>query len=136
VAPMQPAACTEPCTSESACFGGLRHSRHSRRKPCNKEKAGGGWGSMRGENAAGGGNFSVPVGGPKSGGESVAVEGELARQIVAAEGSNEWTLMHRFNKAADLLDQALRVGTPQVQSPLGYPRSLGFGVQGVWPFFV
>ena len=60
---------------------------------------------------AGGGNFSVPVGGAKSGGGSVAVEGEIARQIVEAEDSSAWTLMHRFNKAADLLDQALRVRT-------------------------
>jgi hypothetical protein len=51
------------------------------------------------------------VGGAKSGGESVAIENEVARQIVEAEGNNEWTLMHRFNKAADLLDQALRVCT-------------------------
>ena len=55
----------------------------------------------------------MPVGPPPKGGSgSVAVEGELARQIVEAEGSNEWTLMHRFNKAADLLDQALRVCFP------------------------
>ena len=32
------------------------------------------------------------------------------RQIVEAESSDQWTLMHRFNKAADLLGQALNVG--------------------------
>ena len=61
---------------------------------------------------AGGGNFTVPVPGSSATSEedpAVAVEDDLSRQIVQAESSNEWTLMHRFKKAADLLEGALRV---------------------------
>ena len=55
---------------------------------------------------AGGGNFNVPIPGAndEAGGEA-SFEDELSRQIVAAENSSAWTLMHRFNKAADLLSQ-------------------------------
>jgi len=37
------------------------------------------------------------------------VGGELARHIVDFEQSDQMTLMHRFNKAADLLDQVQQV---------------------------
>ena len=48
---------------------------------------------------------------------AAAVEDDLSRQIVQAESSNEWTLMHRFNKAADLLEGALRVREPKQSFP-------------------
>lgn len=64
---------------------------------------------------AGGSNFSVPLpGGPgsKAGGAAAGFEDELSRTIVDAEDSSAWTLMHRYNKAADLLGQVLAVGRP------------------------
>lgn len=48
---------------------------------------------------------------------SAKLENELVRQIAEAENSDQWTLMHRFNKAADLLDLALRVSS-HCQQPL------------------
>ncbi len=60
----------------------------------------------------GGRNFSIPIPGVKGAADtSSAIEtsSELVRQIGEAESSDQWTLMHRFNRAADLLDQALTV---------------------------
>ena len=55
----------------------------------------------------------IPRGDQGSGENPLAgVEDELSRQIVEAENSSAWTLMHRFNKAADLMDMALSVGSP------------------------
>jgi len=52
-------------------------------------------------------NFIVPIpGGPQP---SVEVTGdELLQKIIDAESSNAWTLMHRYNLGADLLDQILQ----------------------------
>ena len=61
---------------------------------------------------AGGRNFSIPIPGAKgAAGASPGVDtsNDLVRQIADAESSDQWTLMHRFNRAADLLDQALTV---------------------------
>lgn len=53
-------------------------------------------------------NFTIPVPGPKkldTKDHSLAFEDEISRIIVDAEvNSGAWTLMHRFNKAAELLD--------------------------------
>ena len=40
---------------------------------------------------------------------TLQVGGELARSIADFEQQSQMTLMHRFNKAADLLDQVLQV---------------------------
>ena len=56
----------------------------------------------------------MPIPGAKGKAEGGAsFEDELSRQIVAAEASSAWTLMHRFNKAADLLAQLKDVSQPQ-----------------------
>lgn len=64
-------------------------------------------------NVAGGRNFSIPLPGTTgksdSSGELLSSDNELVRQIAEAEQSGQWTLMHRFNRAADLLEQALSV---------------------------
>ncbi|GLC33353.1 hypothetical protein PLESTB_000342400 [Pleodorina starrii] len=59
-----------------------------------------------------GGNFVVPL--PSKDGEPVEPQGpdvakdELSRNIIEAEvNSTQWTLMHRFNKAADLISEVL-----------------------------
>ena len=57
-------------------------------------------------------NFSVPVPGPKSAHArddvSASFDDEISRIIVDAEvNSGGWTLMHRFNKASDLIDGIL-----------------------------
>ena len=62
----------------------------------------------------GGRNFSIPIPGAKGAADTSAgvdTSNELVRQIADAESSDQWTLMHRFNKAADLLDQALTVSS-------------------------
>ena len=64
--------------------------------------------------ASGGSNYSIPVPGAAG---SLAKENPLARfeddlsrTIVDCEvNADQWTLMHRYNKAADLLEQALNV---------------------------
>ena len=62
---------------------------------------------------AGGGNFSIPLPGgpgPKTADSTAGFEDELSRTIVDCEvNSGAWTLMHRYNKAADLLAQVLAV---------------------------
>lgn len=53
-------------------------------------------------------NFNVPV--PRPGAEEeegVAVDDALVAAIIDAENSSAWTLMHRFNRAADLLGDVL-----------------------------
>lgn len=62
----------------------------------------------------GAGNFSVPVPGPKKAehrkGSLGGFEDELSRIIVDAEvNSGAWTLMHRCNKASDLINEVLSV---------------------------
>lgn len=36
-------------------------------------------------------------------------EDEISREIVEAEQSSAWTLMHRYNKAHDLLEKVVQV---------------------------
>lgn len=59
----------------------------------------------------GGGNFSVPVPGSRVKAEkdrALGFEDELSRIIVDCEANtNAWTLMHRFNKATDLLGDVM-----------------------------
>ena len=48
--------------------------------------------------------------GAKAGDAAAGFEDELSRTIVDSEvNSSAWTLMHRYNKAADLLAQTLSV---------------------------
>jgi hypothetical protein len=64
---------------------------------------------------AGGSNYNVPV--PGASGASLskdnplaAFDDELSRTIVDLEvNADQWTLMHRYNKAADLVEQVLQV---------------------------
>ena len=63
---------------------------------------------------AGGANYSVPVpGAPDSEAKSnplAGFEDDLSRTIVDCEvNADQWTLMHRYNKATELLEQALNV---------------------------
>ena len=68
---------------------------------------------------AGGANFSVPVPGGSKAAEAdggAEIEDELARAIVECEvHSSEWTLMHRYNKAAELIEGILQA-TPLPRS--------------------
>ncbi|MEW5309696.1 MAG: hypothetical protein WDW38_001561 [Sanguina aurantia] len=54
-------------------------------------------------------NFTVPLPSPhradslEPSSSASAMKDELSREIVSAEQTSAWTLMHRFNKAADLL---------------------------------
>ena len=68
---------------------------------------------VQAHDCAGGSNFSIPLpGGPgaKAGDKAAQFEDELSRTIVDCEvNSGAWTLMHRYNKAADLLSQTLSV---------------------------
>jgi hypothetical protein len=48
---------------------------------------------------------------------TLQVGGELARSIADFEQQSQMTLMHRFNKAADLLDQVLQVCSSSPQHP-------------------
>ncbi|GFR47292.1 hypothetical protein Agub_g8979 [Astrephomene gubernaculifera] len=58
-----------------------------------------------------GGNWVVPLpstDAPRDDGRSSdAAADELSRAVIEAESSSQWTLMHRFNKAADLLSEVL-----------------------------
>ena len=64
---------------------------------------------------AGGANYSVPVPGApgseaKSSDPLAGFEDDLSRTIVDCEvNADQWTLMHRYNKATELLEQALNV---------------------------
>ena len=64
---------------------------------------------------AGGGNFNCPIPGPKAAvpqddGPLAEFEDELSRTIVDCEvNSSAWTLMHRYNKATELMDSVLNV---------------------------
>ncbi|KAL4448876.1 hypothetical protein ABPG77_007593 [Micractinium sp. CCAP 211/92] len=58
----------------------------------------------------GGGNFTVPVPGPRAqgGDRSQGFDDELSRIIVDCEvNTGAWTLMHRFNKASELLGDVM-----------------------------
>ncbi len=61
----------------------------------------------------GGSNFTVPMPGGKQAAFAdplAAFSEPLARAIVDAEvNSSMWTLMHRCNKASDLLNEVLQV---------------------------
>ena len=63
----------------------------------------------------GGANFSVPIPGGSKATEADAatgIEDDLARTIVDCEvNSSEWTLMHRYNKASDLIEGILAAST-------------------------
>lgn len=66
---------------------------------------------------AGGGNFNCPIPGPKSAAPEddalAGFEDDLSRTIVDCEvNSSAWTLMHRYNKATELLDSVLNVSFP------------------------
>ena len=66
---------------------------------------------------AGGGNFSCPIPGPQSAapedGALAEIEDDLSRAIVDCEvNSSAWTLMHRYNKATELIDSVLNVSHP------------------------
>ena len=62
---------------------------------------------------AGGSNYSVPVPGAAGGaGDDVTAkfEDDISRTIVDCEvNADQWTLMHRYNKAAKLLEAAMQV---------------------------
>jgi len=64
-------------------------------------------------NCTGGGNFNIPIPSPASATpEDDAVgqfEDNISRSIVEAGSSSAWTLMHRYNKATELLDSVLSV---------------------------
>jgi alpha-glucan,water dikinase len=53
-------------------------------------------------------NFNVPIATRSVEAEAAgAVEDPLVREIIDSENSDKWTLMHRFNRAADLLEEVL-----------------------------
>lgn len=62
---------------------------------------------------AGGGNFNVPIPSRASAAPEddalAQFEDNISRSIVEAENSSAWTLMHRYNKATELLDSVLNV---------------------------
>ncbi|KAK2077624.1 hypothetical protein QBZ16_004470 [Prototheca wickerhamii] len=75
----------------------------------------------------GGGNFGVPL--PGRGGADAAPAGldgaaarllsdPVGRAIVEAEASSAWTLMHRFNRASDLLGEILNGAYEDVEGSL------------------
>ena len=72
----------------------------------------------------GGGNFNIPIPSPASAApEDEAVghfEDNISRSIVEAESSSAWTLMHRYNKATELLDSVLNVRL--IMCPACYDR--------------
>jgi len=64
--------------------------------------------------SAGGGNFRCPIPGPASAAPQddalAEFEDDLSRTIVDCEvNSSAWTLMHRYNKATELIDSVLNV---------------------------
>lgn len=63
--------------------------------------------------SAGGGNFNIPIPSPASAAPEddglAQFEDNISRSIVEAESSSAWTLMHRYNKATELLDSVLSV---------------------------
>ena len=67
-------------------------------------------------NTTGGSNYSIPVPGAAGslGKENplAGFEDDLSRTIVDCEvNADQWTLMHRYNKATELIGQALNVST-------------------------
>ena len=74
---------------------------------------------------AGGGNFNCPIPGPKAAAPEnnvlAAFEDDLSRAIVDCEvNSSAWTLMHRYNKATELLDSVLNVSCLPSATPCWY----------------
>ena len=72
--------------------------------------------------SAGGGNFRCPIPGPASAAPQddalAEFEDDLSRTIVDCEvNSSAWTLMHRYNKATELIDSVLNVSGPAVTWP-------------------
>ena len=64
--------------------------------------------------APGGANYSIPVPGASEGlakeNPLAGFEDDLSRTIVDCEvNADQWTLMHRYNKATELIEQALNV---------------------------
>ena len=62
---------------------------------------------------------------------TLQVGGELARSIAEFEQQSQMTLMHRFNKAADLLDQVLQVCCSSPQHP-GTQRRMPYTMGSCW----
>ncbi len=63
--------------------------------------------------ASGGSNFNVPIPGVGTSPQKTETsnfEDEISQEIVEAERSNAWTLMHRYNMAHDLLEKVVQVG--------------------------
>ena len=72
--------------------------------------------------AAGGGNFRCPIPGPASAAPQddalAEFEDDLSRTIVDCEvNSSAWTLMHRYNKATELIESVLNVRGSAVAWP-------------------
>ncbi len=72
--------------------------------------------------SAGGGNFRCPIPGPASAAPQddalAEFEDDLSRTIVDCEvNSSAWTLMHRYNKATELIDSVLNVSGSAVAWP-------------------
>ncbi len=72
--------------------------------------------------SAGGGNFRCPIPGPASAAPQddalAEFEDDLSRTIVDCEvNSSAWTLMHRYNKATELIDSVLNVSASAVTWP-------------------
>ncbi len=67
---------------------------------------------------AGGSNYNVPVPGAAAGALAkdnvlAGFEDDLSRTIVDLEvNADQWTLMHRYNKAAELIEQSLQARAP------------------------
>ena len=64
--------------------------------------------------ALGGANYSIPVPGASGSlakeNPLAGFEDDLSRTIVDCEvNADQWTLMHRYNKATELIEQALNV---------------------------
>jgi len=70
-------------------------------------------------NTTGGSNYSIPVPGAAGslGKENplAGFEDDLSRTIVDCEvNADQWTLMHRYNKATELIGQAVNVSTDDI----------------------
>ncbi|KFM28490.1 Alpha-glucan water dikinase, chloroplastic [Auxenochlorella protothecoides] len=76
----------------------------------------------------GGGDFRVPLptgdgggageGAPDAASGNPLLQDSVARAIVEAEATPAWTLMHRFNRASDLLEQVAAGGVEDVEGSL------------------
>jgi len=73
-------------------------------------------------NTTGGSNYSIPIPGAAGslGKENplAGFEDDLSRTIVDCEvNADQWTLMHRYNKATELMGQAVNVSTDDISCP-------------------